>query len=122
MNTNKVNIFRKVAIYFGMVSIIVIMSLGIFVSNVSASPNSYNNYEESLENFPDTRSMEVSEVRNYYGIITPPSSILYNKNNYSGTLYRDYYIHDYSNNITIAVYSGTVWCQGTCPMIGSVEK
>lgn len=74
---------------FSVAGLVLIMSFGLFFSTADASSVSNNNKVESLDHSPNATSMKVSEVKRYGGIITPPSSIRYNKNNYTGTLYRD---------------------------------
>lgn len=81
----------------------------VFGTQVFAS----NNAGENVELSQYSRSVTVTKY--YSGNVVPPYSISYNSSGWSGTLYRTAYRYD-GESTTLATYSGTVYCSGTCPL------
>lgn len=100
-----------------------IFSWSLFSYSVSAAPVSNITNEVKPQNeAPEAWSREVTERRTYSGKIIPPNTITYNKGGYKGTLYLKRYSYDSGTKKTVATYTGTVWCEGTCPINHMIDK
>ncbi|MEK4760078.1 hypothetical protein MHH85_07435 [Viridibacillus sp. FSL E2-0187] len=96
--------------FLGLLSV---ASLGLFLS-FGIPTHSSANSSSSDAIAAASYSQYVSVNRYFNGNVVPPSTIAYNSGGYSGTLQRQAYQFDGTR--TIATYSGTVYCSGSCPI------
>ncbi len=107
---------KRVSILSLFLAMIVTISLAF---SVSAETLPTNNLSEKYE--VDAASRVVSKSVYYSGVnVNPPKTYYYSDSlGYRGNIPLSYVIRDYPKNQTIAVYVGTVYCYGTCPLLDS---
>ena len=111
---------KKVFSLVGIAGLALLMSLGLPVNQTSASSTPASISELTNEVSPYAVSRFVVESKVYPRNVTPPSQYYYSDSNgYKGYIPLDYIIHDSVNYTSIAVYAGTVYCEGNCPISAS---
>lgn len=100
----------------GTVCLTLLIMVCLTTGSISASSMKISN---DGNDFELAASRIVSESIIYQGTnANPPDTYYYSDRfGYSGYIPLDYVIRDHTKNQTVAVYTGTVYCEGDCPMI-----
>lgn len=72
---------------------------------------------ESLEYDQQTvYSQKVAVVKTYTSLSIAPNSIIYNYNQYKGTIYKTSSHFNDTSKLWSVFYTGTVYCSSSCPL------